>query len=580
MAGTEQPFRQDAGSLALTIGCALAVVAYDPSAPAADFKRVLGLVVGIAACGWQLASWKRQANHVTAGLVAWIGFAMLSGLSLAWGRTQGQNDLACWVACGCVGVAALGIDGKQRERAVVEAAFAAGSVASMVAIVQVVAGARGLLVHGGQGNGNWLGLLLAITIPLSVGLLQERRRPRDRAWPALAALVAVQGAALALSQSRTAWVALAAAGLGWRCRRASLQRSTVALAIGCASLLLVASLRQPAATSSQTHAETPSIPSSAATSFDGRLRIWRASADAAAEYLPWGAGLGSFAHVYLAAQGKRLAQVAPAEASRTFENATTAHNDWLQACVESGLLAPLLLAAALVSAAEGMRRSGFFHGFSATIALAVCAAADSPWRQPGVALLAGLLLASGAWTIRLRVPRAALLVAAIACAALLLARSTETWVAARLETQAREAPVERRMALLKRAVAAAPASGEALLELGIAHQELGDPRGALPLLQTSREMLANVGTDVAIGNAHLALGDAISAAADFERAVHLHPGGFRARVNLAEALRHLGRLEEAFGQLRVAKTLYPGHPKLRELQLRLENDRIERDVAR
>jgi tetratricopeptide (TPR) repeat protein len=60
----------------------------------------------------------------------------------------------------------------------------------------------------------------------------------------------------------------------------------------------------------------------------------------------------------------------------------------------------------------------------------------------------------------------------------------------------------------------------------------------------------------------------------YEQAIALHPGGFRARANLVEALRRLGRYEQARRELQVAKTIYPGHPKIREL-----GDRVERTAA-
>jgi tetratricopeptide (TPR) repeat protein len=92
--------------------------------------------------------------------------------------------------------------------------------------------------------------------------------------------------------------------------------------------------------------------------------------------------------------------------------------------------------------------------------------------------------------------------------------------------------------------------------------------------------MANVGTDVALGNAHLGTGALGPAIAAYQAALARHPGSFRGHANLAEALRRQGRLAEATQHLEVARRLLPGHPKLAELAERLTRDRQEAEVRR
>ena len=63
-----------------------------------------------------------------------------------------------------------------------------------------------------------------------------------------------------------------------------------------------------------------------------------------------------------------------------------------------------------------------------------------------------------------------------------------------------------------------------------------------------------------------ALGDAVKA---YRQALRLNPGSFRARANLASTLTTLGELDAAARQLSGARELFPGHPRLREMEERL-----------
>src|SRR6185503_8759423 len=115
---------------------------------------------------------------------------------------------------------------------------------------------------------------------------------------------------------------------------------------------------------------------------------------------------------------------------------------------------------------------------------------------------------------------------------------------------------------LEQAARIDPRSGEIALALGLARQELGDAAAALEALRRSRTLFANLGTDLAIGNAELEFGRPDAALAAFRRALGRHPGYFRAHANAAVVLARLARFDEAEAELRLARLLQPGHPKL------------------
>ena len=531
------------------VAAALAGLAWDPAAAAADPKRVLVLLVAAAA----IASTRRtRAVEVAPAGLLFVAFVALSALSLCWGAGGGWRDLATLGGAGLLLAAASLRPCEEAASIARTAASVLGGGAALWALAEVVMGARGLAVHGGQGNPNWLGLLLATTLPLSLSALLRAERGSRGARAVLALLALPQIPALLLAQSRTAWIALAVAAAATLAdRRAPLKRSVgVALVVsGAAAIALVFFL----------HA-------GAVHSFDGRIWIWRLAARAAAGALPWGAGLGAFPRLFLDQQGPALAALPTGEAARRFVYATTAHNDWLEITTETGLPGLALLAVAIGAGIVACRRAGARAEAATLIAFAISALADSPLRQPAVLLPVALALASAPRTLRLSSdsPRrsAAIPALGLLAAAALLPIAGASWFGAHLATAARDENPERKIALLSRAAQIDPRSGEIAFALGVAHLERGEPIAALSNLERSRPLLPQVATDVAIGNAHLLAGDAGAAAAAYDRALRRDPGSFRARANLVVALRRLGRDSDADQQLREARRLWPNHPVL------------------
>src|SRR5690606_38368590 len=132
-----------------------------------------------------------------------------------------------------------------------------------------------------------------------------------------------------------------------------------------------------------------------------------------------------------------------------------------------------------------------------------------------------------------------------------------------------------RAAIALRAVRLAPWSGEAELAAGLAQLELGDPAAAAIHLERSRALFANVGTDVALGNAHAELGDDPPAIAAYRRALAKHPALFSAHANLAEILRRAGRLDEAEAHVTLARDRLPHDPKILVIAERIRQSRID-----
>jgi tetratricopeptide (TPR) repeat protein len=477
-------------------------------------------------------------------------------------RSPGASDLATFVG-GAALLAAAGL--RPRRDAATAARLVAllvGAGAAVAALAQRLAGARGLGVHGGQGNPNWLGLLLAVSLPLSLSAA-ARARTRGRAALAVAiAGVLVQLAALVVAQSRTAVAALAVAALAVLIAHAAASRSGRAL-----SLRLAAAIALVATAALLIHA-------GALGSLAGRIWIWKLSACAAADAFPWGDGLGRFPGAFLAEQGQALAAVSAGAAARQFVNATTAHNDWLQTAVETGLPGLITLAAALAIALRACWRGGARAEAATILAFAVSAAGDSPMRQPAALALLVLAVASaprptepplGAPARPTAVPARALRAAGLLAAAVLLSSAVSTWAGARLTSAARDADPDRQHALLSRAAALDPDSAEIAFALGVAALARGAPEAASFHFRVSGALLPQVGTDVALGNALLAEGDPGASVDAYERALRRNPGSFRAHANLVTALRRLGRDDEAAWHLRVARRLLPAHPALHEL---------------
>jgi tetratricopeptide (TPR) repeat protein len=508
---------------------AAAALAFDPYAPASAVKApiALAVVVACAALGWR--AWRLTAGGTFLLLLCgWLA------LSLAWAKHPAPIELAPWL------IAALGtlpLAGMSERRAL--ARRFAQLILTGAGAIALVQWARGNIPHGGQGNPNWLGLTTAVCLPFAIA--DTKKRILECIPIALGIF------ALAVGASRAAWVGLAVSGLVFL--RGRWRLSVAPLAV----LLAIAAWRGGLLSAAS-----------------GRLWIagasWRAGVDA----LPLGTGLGGFSFAYLDAQAALLAPLDPTEAAHRFLNATTAHNDALQLFVEGGPVAVLLGLAAFASCL-GVGRTAS----AAALAIGVASLGDSPLELPAVAIAVAFIAADSRMLTEGRLDRA-IGGCALAVAALILPGTIRRYAAEHVWHQADALPIDQRIAALKRAARLDPTDGEARLALGLARLETDDdPHRALHDFADASAWLADVGAIIAAGNARLALGDPRAAAAAYREALRLDPGSFRARLNLVEALRRAGDLDEAESQLRIARRLQPNHPKLTQIAEQLRRARVE-----
>jgi tetratricopeptide (TPR) repeat protein len=556
---------------------ALAALVYDPQATAAAPKRVFASLLAVVLLSLAAFRASPPKRKVAAPAMLFLGFVAWSALTWSRGVPSGARDLASWTAAAGLVVATLHWPSVRVQKAATWAAILIGTSAGAWAVVEALGGARGIFLHGGQGNANWLGLLVACTLPPSLAALRGRGRTRL----VVSAALALEAAGIVLAHSRVAWGASACALIFFVATTRSRPRLTVP------AVALVALLGATAIVASRPSAPARDPASLAGgdvpipLAWQGRTWIWRASADAASGAMPFGAGLGGFAHAFLEAQAARLQQLPPREASRAFVNATTAHSDWLEVLVDSGPLALLLLVLAVGAGVAGARRR-WPEGAASLVAFAVCAAGDSPLRQPAISLVVGLTLAATPRAWSLGAARSSGVSMArwgtLAASAWMLVAAGRTWIAERCVSAARDLlPVERRSALA-RATRIDPSSGEIALELGLAELDVGDAQAAVRDLSRSRALLANVGTFVALGNAWMLLEDPQAALAAYERALWLYPGSFRAHANVSRSLVALGRVDEAKGQVEVARELWPGHPAVLAMAEEVERARLLREA--
>ncbi|WP_431865091.1 O-antigen ligase family protein [Allosphingosinicella sp.] len=122
-----------------------------------------------------------------------------------------------------------------------------------------------------------------------------------------------------------------------------------------------------------------------------RLEDWPSVLEAAWSYWPVGSGLGSFRHVYPAAEP--FANLSPAELNN-------AHNDYLELVLETGIAAPvllagflgfILLAAAHLTGTKGEERAQGTAALAAILLILLHSAVDYPLRMLSVAALFGFL---------------------------------------------------------------------------------------------------------------------------------------------------------------------------------------------
>ncbi len=561
------------GALVLVVVAAASV--YDPAARAAQPKLVALLCVTVLLLSIGLLG--RERVFLSPALVSLFGLAALAGFGAAWGPSGGVERAACLGVAVGLAVATRAL--APRKARLVACGYAAGlgAVAGVSAVVQGALGARGVALHGGMGNANWLGVVLAAVVLPTVSLAFERGVPRGVRFVAVG-VVGVESVAVVVAGSRVAWVALAVGAVTWLLSR---RRPTVPWP--AMVLVLALTLGMVAAALGAAPHVAARDDGAALTALAGRLGIWRAALDAALDAFPFGSGAGSFGHVFLDAQAGRLAELDVALAARTFENAATAHCDVLHVAVEHGFFGVVLLVASLTFGATGLA-SSWPAGASAIVVIAVSGVGDDALSLVAVAAMFGLLLAvgeraapQGPRALAGGVPRAPSLVVCALAVGLLARAALAGWLGTRALHAAEGADPTDRHRKLVSATRLDPRSGDAAFALGVECARLGDLECARTELERSRGLLANVGTDIALGNVALRAGDREAAVRAYRRAVALHPGSFAGHVALAAALVEHGQDVEGARHAELARRVYPGHPKLTQLDERIGRARARRE---
>jgi tetratricopeptide repeat protein len=544
-----------------------ATLVHDAEATAAAPKRAALLVAALLlgallpadrrplapAAGTSSRGADPQPEPIAPAVGVWLGLVAWMALSLAWGTAAGRLELASWLMATALLLALQALPLPSRQLAAEATAAIAGGGAAAWALLQWLDGRRGLGIDGGQGNPDWLGLLMATALPATIALAGRRWR-----WCWLP--VALELVALAGARSRTAWIAtLVAFACSWR--GLSLRRCLVPMA----GALAIAAAAGPALV--------------------GRLWIWRAAAGAALDHAPFGCGLGGFGRAFAVAQGRMLAELPLGIAERRFVLAGTAHSDWLQLFTEGGALSPALLAAALVLAARAAWRGRWRAGAATVLTVAVAAIADVPLRQPAILALLALVVAASpasSASVAARSPRSlaasleagprrpraasrALAALGLVCATFGLACAAPCWWAEHLATHARQVAPEARLRLIDRAIALDSASPALAFEAGLARLALADPRGAIPFFERARAGSWQIAQDLALADAWLRLGEPARSAAIARETLVLAPGSVRARLGLADALLRLGRSGEAAQELALVRRRRPRGPVVQRL---------------
>ncbi|MBH0114337.1 O-antigen ligase family protein [Novosphingobium sp. YJ-S2-02] len=244
-------------------------------------------------------------------------------------------------------------------------------------------------LQGTFANHNSAGLFLDIALCALVGALPTRRgKPATYLGAAVLGGLLLVGVVLTKSRSSMALLIVPAALFVLQALRiwasAGISRRGIIAALG-ASVLVLGGLGALALTNERVGASLSRFDDLQ----DARLAIWTDGLGAAGRYWPLGAGVGAFDEVFQASE--TLETLSPGRAGR-------AHNDYLEAVIESGVVGIALvlgwLALLGLVCFKGLRMGGPALAWVGTFALlALQSILDYPLRNQTLLCFAGLMLA-------------------------------------------------------------------------------------------------------------------------------------------------------------------------------------------
>lgn len=548
----------------------LALLVWDPRATAHAPKGFAICALALVGAAW--GAFRKAPLVLSRPLAAAGAWLAWSCLTLLWGSSGALPESSVGIAAlllALLGSATWSV--AELRLALHKLAVFLGVSCSAWALYQYAAGARGNYVHGGMGNPNWLGMLLALTVLLSLSRRDALKSANGRLIPALS--LTPQLAALYLVEARVAWVALFAALVfgALSIRTAFFRRTAPHLAWVCA---VVAPLAAWGA--------SPSSSGGWQEALAGRRFLWRSALEALSLHpsrLIGGFGAGSFPGAFLEGQGSLLSSLSDRSAARAFQAVQSAHSDWLQTLLEQGVVGWLCLVAWFWLALRA-KREAWIPGEMTLVALMVCAIADAPLRQPAILALGLLVTAALGGDAFGHVPRLRRLPIwwfGLALLAVGTRVGAGRWLGERASTLAKEHP-ERRETELRRAVRLDPYSAQARLELAVTLLDSAQADASLEQAVRSEELAGSLGAELVRAKALSRLGRFAESRDALLEARRFSPGSFRVNLGLAAVELELGQLDLAEASLRRATSVLPGDPRLEPLREQLKRARQEREL--
>lgn len=314
-------------------------------------SSLLGLLAGLGLLG-QLVTTRRLATNLSPSVPIWLMFLAVSAATGLWSIDAADTISGFMVLGSLVTIFVLGAVSDADTVAVrrTESALIAGAVGV------VAYGALQLFVLGGFGSSpdaspdqggrfgdDLLGpSILAVTLLMPMAIALHRllgSHGRERTAPyLLVVLVLLIGVLMTGSRTGLVGAALMTLTMMWASPRRARDRLAATLLVG-AVVTLGVWVYHPFGIAERTF-ET-------VTSSSGRVDIWEVGVAACPDYCVWGSGWGTFPQVYM----QNLATVPEAKVlGGSDTGAYEAHNVWLLALVETGVLGVLLVTLGLLAA--------------------------------------------------------------------------------------------------------------------------------------------------------------------------------------------------------------------------------------